>query len=300
MSVRNDPRGRRSPVDEEFELEEQEVDVRKYWGRIVRFWWLPVAGLLIGALLGLLLASGGKQVYKAEATMSLGTPFTPGGTAQVPGLATTPAFVTKNVHEEDVIRRVAIRSGMKEAQVRNGVSTSSSAPRKGTTGAATLYTISVKGPNADKVARAANVLAKITIARAGVYVQTKIDTLDKQLHSKDQELGTLDKKIAIANAALAAAQRQKRDPLDQLVLASIVDNSEQRRAAIEGEQLQFAQLLNLARQIEKPKLLGDAVAVKTTARSKRNSMLAGALLGLLLGTVAALVAEPVAERRRRA
>src|SRR3954454_325388 len=299
MSVRSQPRGR-TPADEEFELEEQEVDVRKYWGRIVRFWWLPVAGVLIGALLGLLRASGGKQVYKAEATISLGTPFTPAGTASVPGLATTPAFVTQNVHAEDVINRVAIRSGMKEAQVRNGVSTSSTAPRKGTTGAATLYTISVKGPNADKVGRAANAMAKITMARAGVYVQTKIDVLEQQLHSKDQELGTLDKKIAIAEQALTAAQAKKSDPLDQLVLASIVDNSEQRRAAIEGEQLQFTQLLNLARQIEKPQLVQDAVAVKTTARSKRNSLLAGALLGLLLGTVAALVAEPVAERRRRA
>src|SRR3954451_6922304 len=217
MSVRNEPRGRRTPVDEEFELEEQDVDVRKYWGRIVRYWWLPAAGLLIGALLGLLLASGGKQVYKAEATISLGTPFTPGGTAPVPGLATTPAFVTQNVHAEDVIKRVAIRSGMKEGQVRNGVSTSSTAPRKGTTGAATLYTISVKGPNADKVGRAANAMAKITMARAGVYVQTKIDVLEQQLHSKDQELATLDKKIGIANAALTTAQRQKRDPLDQLV-----------------------------------------------------------------------------------
>jgi uncharacterized protein involved in exopolysaccharide biosynthesis len=38
--------------------------------------------------------------------------------------------------------------------------------------------------------------------------------------------------------------------------------------------------------------------VRTTARSRRNDVVVGALLGLLLGIIAALAWEPVAARRR--
>ena len=300
MSVRSDPRGRRSPADEEFELEEQEVDVRKYWGRIVRYWWLPVAGLIMGLLVGLLLAAGGKQVYKAEATLYLGQAFTPNGTAPVTGLGTNPSIISQNVHDADVIHRASVRSGMKESQIRNGVTTRTiAAGRRVTPGTNSLVVVSVKGPNKTKVEAATNAIAKLTIGRVGVYVNTKIANLQKQYDSKTAELRTLDQKLSIASEALTAAQKQKRDPLDLLVLASIVDNAEQRRAAVEGDQLDRLQLLNLARQVEKPQLLQAPVAVKTTARSKRNSMIAGALLGLLLGTAAALLVDPVAERRRR-
>src|SRR3954454_18839897 len=104
MSVQREaPRGRRAR-EEEFDLEEQEADVRTYWNRILRYWWLPVAGLILGLLLGLLLASGGKQVYKAEATLSLGQAFTPSGTAPVTGLGTNPSIISENVHSEDVIK----------------------------------------------------------------------------------------------------------------------------------------------------------------------------------------------------
>jgi hypothetical protein len=42
------------------------------------------------------------------------------------------------------------------------------------------------------------------------------------------------------------------------------------------------------------------VARKTTAQSRRNSIVVGAAIGLLLGLAAALLWEPVATRLRRA
>ena len=302
MSVQREaPRGRRAR-DEEFDLEEQEVDVRTYWNRIVRYWWLPAAGLIIGLLLGLLLAAGGKKVYKAEATLYLGQAFTPNGTAQVTSLGTNPATVNQTVHSEFVIERAAQRSGMKASQIRDGVTSrivSGSAGRRVAPGTQPLVLISVKGPNQARVERATNAIARQTITRVGVYVNTKVDNLEAQQATKAQELESIEKKVQAASDALAAAQRQNRDALDRLVLTSILDNAEQRRAAVEGELLDVRQLLNLANQVEKPQIFFPAEAVETTARSKRNSMLAGALLGLLLGTVAALLWEPVAERRRK-
>jgi uncharacterized protein involved in exopolysaccharide biosynthesis len=64
------------------------------------------------------------------------------------------------------------------------------------------------------------------------------------------------------------------------------------------DQLQAKQLLIQAEQIERPKVISRAVAVKTTARSRRNSVVVAAFLGLLAGLAAALLWDPVARRRR--
>ena len=66
-----------------------------------------------------------------------------------------------------------------------------------------------------------------------------------------------------------------------------------------NDQLQAKQLLIQAQEIERPQVLTRAAAVKTTARSRRNSVVVAAFLGLVVGVIAALVWEPVTRRRRR-
>ncbi len=62
------------------------------------------------------------------------------------------------------------------------------------------------------------------------------------------------------------------------------------------DQLQAKQLLIQAQEVERPQVLTRAAAVKTTARSRRNSVVVAAFLGLILGLIAALVWEPLARR----
>src|SRR4029077_14751261 len=45
---------------------EREVDLRSVWERIAARWWLPVLGIVLGAILGFALALGGGKVYQAE------------------------------------------------------------------------------------------------------------------------------------------------------------------------------------------------------------------------------------------
>ena len=54
---------------------------------------------------------------------------------------------------------------------------------------------------------------------------------------------------------------------------------------------------NQAEEVERPQVLVPAAATKTTARSRRNSVVVAAFLGLVLGIIAALVWEPVMRRR---
>ena len=72
---------RRTDVDPDAE---REVDLRSAWSRLAARWWLPVGGLVVGAILGVLVSVGSAQVYKAETLLYLGQPFTPGGGGQSP------------------------------------------------------------------------------------------------------------------------------------------------------------------------------------------------------------------------
>jgi len=70
---------------------EREVDLRSAWDRITARWWLPVGGLVLGAILGVLVSIGSGDVYKAEALIYLGQPFTPSGGGQIQSRAVRPA-----------------------------------------------------------------------------------------------------------------------------------------------------------------------------------------------------------------
>ena len=52
---------------------EREVDLRSAWARITARWWLPVAGLVVGAVLGVLVSVGGGDVFRATALLYLGS-----------------------------------------------------------------------------------------------------------------------------------------------------------------------------------------------------------------------------------
>src|SRR5688500_6066368 len=111
---------RTTPDDLELDAE-REVDVRGWWEAVRARWWLPLLGLALGLAAGYALAVGGGSVYRAEATLYLGQPFSPNGGAPVPGLATNPATVNEIVHSEAVLQSVADRSGMDIAKLRANV-----------------------------------------------------------------------------------------------------------------------------------------------------------------------------------
>ena len=88
---------------------------------------------------------------------------------------------------------------------------------------------------------------------------------------------------------------------DKLIAINTYNNtisfSEQRRGTVQQELFQNQQLLSLAENVEKSKIVQGALASKTTATSRRNAALIGGLIGLLLGALAAAIADPFLQRR---
>ncbi len=100
---------------------EREVDLRSGWERIKARWWLPVGGLVVGAILGVLVSIGSGDVFKAEALLYLGQPFTPAGGGQIQNLQTNPKTVSEIIRSEAATRTAAQAADMSPAGLRGNV-----------------------------------------------------------------------------------------------------------------------------------------------------------------------------------
>ena len=102
---------------------EQEVDLRSAWGRLKERWWLPVGGLVLGAVVGIALALAGGSVWRAETILYLGQPFAPLGGGQIQSLATNPRTVGDIVRSESALQAASRASGVPVSKLRSAVST---------------------------------------------------------------------------------------------------------------------------------------------------------------------------------
>ena len=102
---------------------EQEVDLTSAWSRLKERWWLPIGGLVVGAVIGLALALSGGSVWRAQTIVYLGQPFAPLGGGQIQSLATNPASVGEIIRSEAVLQDVSDATGIPVSKLRSSIST---------------------------------------------------------------------------------------------------------------------------------------------------------------------------------
>jgi len=288
------------------ELEgEDEVDLRSAWTRIAARWWLPVAGLVSGAVVGVLVSVGGGDVYRAESLLYLGQPFTTSGGGQIQSLATNPRTVSEIVRSESALKRAAAESGLRLSQLRGHVSSQAVTAVGQTRAVSPLVEVVVDAPSGAKAQRAADSLARSVIRQVSTYVDRKIELLRRQITSGETELDSIDQRVAQAQGQLDQLQRDRSiSPSERLIAGLSLNQSigfaEQRRATVQEDLYANQQLLSLAVNVEKSRVVQAAAASRETATSRRNAAVVGGLVGLLLGTLAALVADPLLARRNAA
>lgn len=284
---------------------EREVDLGSAWRRVAARWWLPTGGLLVGAVLGALVALGGGDVYQAKTLMYLGQPFTPGGGSQIVSLQTNPKAVSEIVRSEAAIGKAARASGLRPGQLRGNVS-SAAIVQVGQIASRTLsplVEIVVRGPTRVQAAAAAASLAGSVVDDIAGYVDNKMTLLE-------EEIASTKASIDQANARIAAAQEQQKAAAgnsslslaERLLIQANINTTlqfyEQRSQVLRAELTESEQLLSLAQQVEKTRVLEPGVGVRTDATSRRNAVAVGGLLGLLVGALAAYLWEPFAVRRK--
>ena len=283
--------------------DEQEVDLSSAWLRLKVRWWLPIGGLLVGAVVGIALAVSGGSVWRAQTIVYLGQPFAPLGGGQIQSLATNPRTVGDIVRSESVLKEVSQATGIPVSQLRSSISTRELVAAGQVRGINPLVEIAVKGSGPVRVEQAADELAEHVVERVSIFVTEKTALLKQQIVTSEAQLEAVNERIVSAQEQQAAILADRSLPLDQRLLVTanlnaVITTADVRRAALQDDLFEARQLLNLAESVESSRVVEPAAASKTTARSSRTSLLVGALIGLLAGAIAALVADPIAARRR--
>ena len=265
---------------------EQEVDFGRYRRLIAARWWVPAAGLVVGAVIGYLVALGGSQVFKATATLYLGQPYTASGNSQLQSAQTNPSAVRVVSHAESSIVRAASECKTKPTLFRGGISTQSVAGNIAKNGQTPFVSLTVQSKKRKVASCASNQLAKIVVDKLSPFATAKLNNFNKQI-------AVFDTDIARINAALADSSITS---TDKLILLQRLTNDQQNK-------LNISQLVVEAKQVEKPYVLTGAHSTKVTARSRRNSVVVAALIGLVIGAIVALMWDGAAagwQRRRTA
>ena len=269
---------------------EREVDLARWRRAVVALWWLPALGLAVGAIVGVLYSFRGGSNYKASALISLGSPVSPGGVV-IASFGTNPRAVAQIVSSASAQEVAERKASLRPSALRGKVSVSQvgTATGAGAVRATPLISLTVRGSQAKKTEVAANALsARVVALTTAPYVGTKIATYTQVLNTTNSQLASISVRLAALNRAVKSSHLA---PLDQLVLISQIDNAEQRQGNLYDQKATTQQQLALAENVESARVIEQASAVKTTARSRRNSVLVGALIGLIVGVIAALAAD---------
>jgi hypothetical protein len=270
---------------------EESVDLRRHWDAVTTHWWLPVLGLVVGVIVGYLISLGGAQVYKAKAVIYLGQPLSQGG-VQVQSQATNPSTVRTIVTAESTTQRVARDAGLRPNQLRGHVSTQAVTGNISRLGQNPLVAITVTGHARRPVARAANDLARAVVfsEALGGYSKTKIENLQLQVDQEKAAVSTLNRNLKAQQLALGNGSGLSTS--ERLIALGQINGLQQQLLTTTDLLTTNQQQLALAKDVEAPQITTLAAATKTTARSRRNTVIVAALIGLLLGIVAALLFEP--------
>jgi uncharacterized protein involved in exopolysaccharide biosynthesis len=267
---------------------EREIDLARWRRALTALWWLPVAGLVVGAIVGLVFSLGGSTSFKAASLISLGQPVSPGGVV-IASFATNPRAISEITSSASAQDEAAKSAGLQPGALRGHVSVGTVGTATGAGAARTtpLIALTVSGKNGAKIAAAADALAKIVVERTTApYVGTKIRTYNSVLATTNKQLASITLRLSALETALTKSHLA---PLDQLVLVSQVDNAEQRQGNLLDQKATTTQQLAFAINVESAKIVTTASPVKASAHSKSTSLLVGALIGLILGGIAAIV-----------
>jgi hypothetical protein len=269
---------------------EREVDLARWRHAVVAWWWLPVAGLVLGALAGAILSTGGSKTYQAETLLAIGEPFAPGG-GPFNSYVTNPLAIKEIIHSEAAIEEMAAKCGLSPSAVRGKVDSDEAGigSTAATRSSSPLIAIIAQNSQARKADCLSNQFARYVIGRTTApYVGTRIRAIKTQLGAYQEQLDALVPLIAQLEQSLSDKSLIR---LDRLVIAVQLDNAQTRRGQLLGLQNAAQQQLAFAENVESAKIVQPAAPFEETPRSRRNSIVVGALIGLIIGAIAAIIVD---------
>src|SRR3954453_23554610 len=174
---------------------EQDVDFGRYWRLLAARWWLPAAGLVVGAVIGYLIALGGHQVVKATADLYLGQPYTASGNVQLQAAQTNPSSVRVIAHAESVIVRAANQCKAKPSLFRGGIATQSVAGNIAKNGQTPLISLTVQSRKRKVASCTANAIAATVVDKLSAFSNQKIANFRAQIANDNTQISSISQAL---------------------------------------------------------------------------------------------------------
>jgi capsular polysaccharide biosynthesis protein len=277
---------------------ERDVDLARWRAALAARWWIVAAGVIAGVILGGIYSLSGGSLYEASALLSPSQAFSPNG-SPVQSYLSSPRGMNAIATQESTLVAAAKQAHVSVTELRGHVSTSTVNTGVGSTAArgSVLVEITVQLHKPTAAADAANALGAIVAKDStGQYINQSIGILERSLKSAQTRLISVNKEVTQYTKVLAT---ESLNPFDKLNLITQADNALARQGNLNQTISDEQQQLTLTNNIERSQIITPAAALKTTARSRRNSVLVGLLLGLIIGGIAAIVADSRMSRAHR-
>jgi uncharacterized protein involved in exopolysaccharide biosynthesis len=282
---------------------EREIDLRSWLDAFRSRWWIAAVGLVVGVVVGGLYSLTGGSTYTATALIAPGQAFNPSGNTPVLTYLTSQTAINAIATSPATIAAAAAEAGIGPGELAGRISTAAVNEQTGQTSSASqtrsavLIGITVDQNTGRKAEDAANAIARIVQQRTtSPYVLQSIAINTNRLAGYQARLNTLKLKIN----ALTKALREPGLTLNEALLLTIqLDEAQGAYDQTQNAQLTTQQAQSLSEQVEKTQIIQVAKAQKSTARSRRNSVLFGGLIGLIAGAIVAIVVGLRAARSAR-
>jgi capsular polysaccharide biosynthesis protein len=274
---------------------EREIDLGRLKRSVAERWWIVVVGVVAGMIAGALYSLSGGNVWQASVLVVPGQPFSPSG-APVLSYQSSPRSIQVLVTSESALERAAAAAHVPVEKIRGRVTTEAIATGVGsaTSRGANLIRITVQSSKPKHAEDAANALGNIVVSdTTSPYVKKSIKTYLSKEKRYNAQLTSLTRVIESYTNALA---KEHLAFLPKLIMVNQLDAAIARQGALNDKLAATDQQLTLVQNIEIAQLIEHAAAAQTTARSRRNSILVGALIGLIGGLIAAVVVDLRARR----
>lgn len=275
---------------------EVEIDLGSLGRTLLRGWWIIVLAIVAGAIIGLLVASGGGELFQARTVVYLGQPLSTSGGSQLQSLQTNPSSVGQIVRGQELVRATAETVGIAPSALRRNTSTRAVSGALTRSGQTPLTEVIVRGKNRDQVTQAADLLSEAVVVDVSTYADAKIENLEEVIAELDRELAQIDEGLEqfeslLSDSTVPAAERA--------VVAIASQGASQRRGSIVDARAKAQLDLTVAQEVERGRVITTASATKVDARSNRSSVVVGAVVGGIVGVVLALLLPAVRSRVSR-
>lgn len=272
------------------------IDVGSWFTTLLRNWWVILALVVLGAVVGGVVTMLTPKEYSATSSVYIGQTTDALGQAMA-GLNSNPKAATQLLASQALLDEAAKATGMNMTSSRLRRETTVETPSqtiKTTVSAVNIVVITVTDTKKVRATAAANALANALVAKLSPSVEAKVTLLEQQLAEGTTAEAAATARSNASQAAITAIAKGGGTAAEKAAAAAPYVAVSQ-AAASELATLQVADQatalrLEVAKTVEMPQILHVAkVPDSPSGPSRTLNVAAGALAGLVVGVIVAFV-----------